>query len=107
MNIFSRLWASFGRIADAADAVANSLNALAGSFAEANANVRKNLSLGEQQSLALPAPASPASPVAQQSVTQAATQTEGGAGAAEVQAVAASEQVEPAAKKGRGSKSAA
>jgi hypothetical protein len=45
VNLFARIWAAFGRTADAADHVADNLDGLACTFKEANANVRHNLRL--------------------------------------------------------------
>jgi hypothetical protein len=45
VNLFARIWAAFGRIADAANNVADNLDGLASTFKEANANVRHNLRL--------------------------------------------------------------
>ncbi len=56
MGLFQRIWAAFGRIADAANAVADNLNGIAASFKEANANVRERLALDAVD----PAPALPA-----------------------------------------------
>lgn len=55
MSVFAKIWAAFGRIADAANAVADNLNGLAKSFEQANANVRANLHLEEQTAHEVPA----------------------------------------------------
>lgn len=59
MTVFNRIWAALGRVADAANSVADSLGALSASFREANSHVRQHLSLDAQAPLEAAPPALP------------------------------------------------